>query len=36
MEMEKIKNSNLEELNLFIKKHNEIKKLSFASIENEG
>ncbi|AJC90585.1 M16 family metallopeptidase [Campylobacter subantarcticus] len=35
-EMQKIKNATLDELNDFIKVHNEITKVSFASIENES
>ncbi|MFG5128334.1 pitrilysin family protein [Campylobacter lari] len=35
-EMQKIKNTNLDELNDFIKAHSEITKVSFASIENES
>ncbi|EAK6286117.1 insulinase family protein [Campylobacter lari] len=35
-EMQKIKNTNLDELNDFIKTHSEITKVSFASIENES
>ncbi|OCX42509.1 peptidase M16 [Campylobacter ornithocola] len=35
-EMQKIKNTTLDELNDFIKTHSEITKVSFASIENES
>lgn len=35
-EMQKIKNTTLDELNDFIKAHSEITKVSFASIENES
>ncbi|MBF7067354.1 insulinase family protein [Campylobacter volucris] len=35
-DIQKIKNANLKDLNLFIDKHSEIARLSFASIENEG
>ncbi|EAK9955532.1 insulinase family protein [Campylobacter lari] len=35
-EMQKIKNTNLDELNDFIKAHSETTKVSFASIENES